>query len=225
MIMNVVDRMLKYVIKHWYVVLLFAIVGAVALYVEKAQVAPSVAVNGNLLYTRIVKFEPVPYVSYGGEAKEIDVTGVITSWRAAHTFFSDMENNVDIEKICIGWGNLNLNERMNWVEKHVRFIKIGPGLYELEIRLAATDGKDTAYVEENYEKMMDSYVETVRKTANPIINNSQIKVVDTFNLADTRQEVTQAGLQKKYIIVGFVLGGLVGMAILALLSLRAREGA
>ena len=37
--------------------------------------------------------------------------------------------------------------------------------------------------------------------------------------------MTQAGLQKKYLIVGFVLGALAGMAVLALLSLRVKDEA
>ena len=221
--MNYSDKMLKYILKKWYIVLLCALIGAGVLYIEKAKVAPSVAVNGNLLYTRVVKVEPVPYVTYGGTSKEIDLLGISSSWRAANTFANDLENNLDMEKLCIGWKNLNKTDRMNWIGRHVRIINVGPGLYEMEMQFAETDGKDTTYIEENSAKLMDSFLETFIKTASPLMGDSKMMVIDNFNLSDTRQEVTQAGLQKKYIIVGLVLGALAGAAILALLSLRVKE--
>ncbi len=223
--MNYSDKMIKYILKKWYIVLLCAIVGTGALYVEKSKVAPSVAVNGNLLYTRVVKVEPVPYATFGDTAQELNLANLLVSWRGINTLSADFEKNIDIDKLCVGWGNLNLTDRINWVSRHVQFLHVGPGLYELELQLAATDAKDTAYVKENSAKIMDSYVETVNKTAASVVGNSKLQVVDDFKIEDTRQEVTQAGLQKKYLIVGFVLGALAGMAVLALLSLRVKDEA
>ncbi|MBO6291994.1 MAG: hypothetical protein J6N51_07045 [Selenomonas sp.] len=221
--MNYSDKMLKYIVRKWYVVLLCAVLGAGILYVEKGSVAPPAVVNGNLLYSRVVKFEPVPYVSYGNTTQEAELAELLNSWRSMYTTYTELEEKLDIEKICAGWKRLPMIDRANWMEKHLQVVSAGPGAYELEIQLSDTDAKDTAYVEENHLKIMDAFTESVRKTSAPVVGGSELKVVEDFRLVDMHHEAAQAGVQKKYVIIGFVLGALAGMAVLAVFSLRKKE--
>ena len=215
--------MLGYILKKWYIVLFCALIGAGALYVEKAQVAPSTAINGDLLYTRTVQIDPVPVAEFGGVAQEINLEKMLTSWRASQSLVTDWGRALDFDKLCKGWAQLKQKDRSVWVTNHVQVLHVGPGTYELAVQFSSTDAKDTTYIQENDKLLMDTFTGTVAHTVAAQIGNAEVKTVENFNLVDTGEVVTQGGLRKKYVIIGFVLGALAGTAVLAVFSLRGRN--
>lgn len=221
--MSPAERTFKYIWKRWYIVLICAVIGAGLLYVEKSQVAPSVEVNGDLLYTRVLCVDPLPVYTIGNTSYEVDLLPMIASKRSVNTLIVDLGAAMDFEKLSRGWGNLKQNDKTAWVARHFHVSHIGPGLYELEVEFASTDAKDTAYLEAHSGELMDVFMQVIDKTTAMQRGAGHVVKVEDFNLSDTKEIVTQQGLQKKYIIVGFVLGGLVGTAVLSLLSLRRKE--
>lgn len=221
--MNSAGRLWAYLLKRWYVILLCALVGAGAMYVEKGHVAPSVAVNGDLLYTRVLRTEPVPVVHFGGTAEEVVLVSEPVTWRVIQTLIDEWDKSLDIEKLDKSWRGLKLNDQLQWIGKHAHFVHIGPGLYEIEVQFASTDAKDTEYIEQHAQEMMDAFERSLTKSCAAQLGGSKFVQVDEFSLVNTGRVVTQGTLQKKYIAIGFVLGALAGAAVLAVLSLRRRE--
>lgn len=218
--MSFVDEVLKYITSKWYVVLICAILGSGVLYVEKSQVAPSVAMTGDQLYTRLARFEPLPIATIGNGAEEIDLTDMLASKRVLNAFINDTGAQLDFEKLCTGWHNLSLLEKTTWIGKHISVTRVGVGVYEMEIQFVATDARDAAYVEENSGLMMDILGQTVEDETAAQTGNAKLVTVEEKNFVDMKEAVSQGSLQKKYAIIGFILGALVGLSVCAVLSLR-----
>ena len=218
--MSSVDEVFKYVISKWYVVLICAILGSGALYVEKSQVAPAVAISGDQLYTRLARFEPMPVVVIGNETKELDLKEMMGSKRMQKACIDNIGAQLDFEKICAGWNKLNLQEQLKWYEKHITIKSIGAGMYELEVHSAAADAKDASYVRDNSDLLMDIVAQTVESETAAQTGNAKLVTVEEKNFVDLKNAVPQNSVQRKYAIIGFILGAFVGLSILAVLSLR-----
>ena len=223
--MDNAQMIFRLVLKRWYVVLLCALIGAGGLYFEKSSVAPSVAVQGDMLISRIVRVEPVPYVEFGSTAEEINLTKACTTWRTAYSLVETWENDLEMEKICAGWPRLGLMDRVKWFSRHVQVNKLGPGIYEFDMNLAESDAKDAEYVQEHKTQMLDGLTKVISKVTAPYIGESHWTKVEDFDMVNLREKATQGGLQKKYAVVGFVLGALAGIAILSVLALRKEKQA
>lgn len=218
--MDNAQMIFRLVLKRWYVVLLCALIGAGGLYYEKSSVAPSVAVQGDMLISRIVRVEPVPYAEFGGTADEIDLSKAFASWRTAYSLIEVWESDLEMEKVCAGWHRLGVMDRVKWFSRHLQFIKLGPGIYEFDMNLAETDAKDAGYVQEHKAQMLDGLSKVIAKVSAPYIGDAHWTKVEDFDMVNLREKATQGGLQKKYAVVGFVLGALAGIAILSVLALR-----
>lgn len=221
--MKSMHEVLMYISKKWYIVLACALIGASALYIEKAQVAPSVEVNGDLLLTRTIRIEPIPYATFGSTDAEINLINQLESWKTQQAAIKALDDEFDFEKLCKGWHNLKLSDKLRWVSMHMRVAHVGPGLYELEIQFSSTDAKDTKFIQENSIAIMNKLVDILAEVSAPITAGATWQNIDDYHQFDTNEVVTQSGLRKKYVIVGFVLGALAGSAALAVLSLRKRE--
>lgn len=218
--MSQVEFSLKYVLKKWYIILLCVLIGGGLAYVEKGRVAaPPVARNGDLLYSRMVAMSPVPYAVVGNTSKEVDLAEMFESQLGTNYLIAQLEEKADIEKLYMGWKRATLNDKMKWIEKHFFIVHVAPGTYELEIQFYATDAKDTEYVEENSEKLMAILFETVDKLSYKLRSGQELQVIDSTNIIHHTEPVSPQSLQKKYIVIGAVLGGMAGVALLAVMSL------
>lgn len=216
-------RVFRYVLKRWYIIIICAVIGAGLLYAEKSQVAPSTELNGDLLYTRVIRVEPVPSFAMGNFADEIDLVPMTNTRRSYKILIAEIGASMDLERMNRRWANLKQSEKVKWLSEHFHVSHIGPGLYELEAEFASADAKDTRYLEENSKRLMDVYMQAIEKITSMQRGEATLQIVEDFNLSETKEVVTQQGLQKKYIIVGLVLGGLAGAASLAVLSQRRKE--
>ena len=221
--MGATGSMIKYILHKWYVVFLCAIIGAGVMYVEKAQVAPTVEVTGDQLYSRLVRLEPIPVSQLGETTYETDIQGLIYTKLVWVSVINDIDRELDFEKLSKGWHNLSQNDKFNWLGKHLSCKRVGVGQYMFEISFTSTDAKDAAYVDENSKKMMDILVNTIEVDAAKLTENARFVAVEDYNLSDTHEAVTQGDIRKKYVVVGGVLGALVGAAVLSVMSLRSRK--
>ncbi|MBQ9406325.1 MAG: hypothetical protein IJU37_06245 [Desulfovibrio sp.] len=220
--MGTFENMMNHMLKKWYVVLLCALVGAGLLYVEKAQIAPSVEMTGTQTYARLVRLEPLPTVKLGETTQEIVLMDVIGAKRTFINFIEKMEAQFDMEKLCKGWHNFKQQEKFAWVARHVGVRHTAAGWYEFELEFSSSDAKDAVYVAENHDRMMSALVTAIEETASEITGGAHMVTVSDYDLSRTQEVATQGGIRKKYVVVGFVLGALAGAAVLAVLSLRKR---
>ena len=221
--MSQAENTVKYIFKKWYIVVICALIGAGIMYMEKASIVPSVAVTGDQIYARLIRIDPVPVVKLGDTTVETDICNIAGTKIAWVSFLTTLEHNLDFEKISKGWKNLKQADKFNWLGRHIGVKHVGVGQYMLEISFTSTDAKDAVYVDEQSTQMMNILADTIEKEASGVTGGAKFITMENYNLSDTHEEVTQGELQKKYIIIGFVLGALAAVAVLAVFSLRRKE--
>lgn len=218
--MNYIEIILKYIVKKWYIVLVCAFIGAGTLYFEKSEVKPSVPQNGTVVFTRVVKFDPLPILQLNGKEQEITIMKSIGMWGNMAKFLKTLDEGFDCKKLNVGWSDLREINRIEWMSKHFWVNPIGPGTYELIIKFNDSDAKDAKYINENGQKLMDYYTEYIQKASAVVTKNAKLDIINDYSLIDVESTVTEAGLKKKYTIIGFALGGVAGIMILSILALK-----
>ncbi len=211
---------IQYIIKKWYIVLLCALIGASALYFEKSSVKPSIPQNGDVTYTRLVRFDPVPVFVIGQDGYEIDINKALGMWGNRQKFIDVLDTEFVGEQISVGWNDLKVSEKFDWMNQHFRAGKIGPGVYELVLQIKKNEPKDIDYLTENGNRLMDAYESYVINSAKEITGNSQMSVIQNYSLIENEDAVQPETLVKKYSIIGFVLGAMVGITGLSIIAIK-----
>ena len=98
--------------------------------------------------------------------------------------------------------------------EHFRVQKIGPGLYELIVQFNKNDAKDSQYIKEHEVKLMDTYMAYVSQTAKLVTDDTSLTVLKEVQKINEDQVTSKNAIIKKYAIIGFVLGALVGIVII-----------
>ena len=204
----------KAVIKKWYVILLCAILCAGGLYFEKSRVNTVIPQTGNMTYVRVVRFDTVPVLIGYQTSTEINMMNLSKSW----PYLSDLEKQLETEfsmpKLNAKWAKLTGSQKISWVAGHFRIQYLAPGLYELIVQFQKDDLKDAEYIAENSMRMLDAYEKHFIAISEEVTKDTKISRVKEFENVDTSEPVTKESIEKKYAIIGFVLGALVGVVII-----------
>lgn len=210
------------IIKKWYVILICAVICAGGLYFEKSQVHTVVPQTGDMTYIRVVKFNTVPVFTTNQTSTEINVTNLMKAWSNLTELDSQIEENFDMGKINAEWNKMADSQKMKWLGGHFRVQNIGPGLYELIIQFTKQDAKDSQYIKENSADLMDAYEAYFSKSAALVTNDTSLKTVKEIQNINENKVVSKGNIEKKYAIIGFILGALVGVVIVMAWNTRKR---
>lgn len=201
------------IIKKWYVILICAIVCASGLYFEKSQIHTVVPQTGDMTYIRVVHFNTVPVFTANQTSTEIDVTNLMKAWSNLTELNSQIEANFDMSKMNAEWDKTADSQKMKWLGEHFRVQNMGPGLYELIIQFTKQDAKDSQYIKENSADLMDAYEAYFSKSAALVTNDTSLKTVKEIQNINEDKVVSKENIEKKYAVIGFILGALVGVVI------------
>lgn len=211
--------------KKWYVIFICAIVCSGGLYFEKSRVAPIVPQTGDMTYIRVVKFDKIPTLTVSQTSTEIDLTNLMKSWSNLIALQNNIEEKMVMKKFNPEWFQTADSQKIKWMSEHFRIQHLGPGLYELIIQFTKKDAKDSQYVEENHDLLMDTYMSSFKQSASIITDNTDLTIVQETQHIDVSKNVTKTDSEKKYAIIGFVLGALVGLVLVVVWTGRKRESA
>ena len=212
----------KNILRKWYIILIFAVLGASALYFEKGVLHPGVPQSGDMFFSRVVQFEEVPVFISRESGQEIDITKSANVWGNLSDFSSTLASDFQIKQINRNWGSLKDAEKIKWVGKHFKVSNIGPGTYELIMQFSKSDPKNQKYIMDHSAELMNAYAQYVQGTASALTPNTQLKTLKDYQAID-KTVTTQDAVLKKYVISGFVLGALVGFAIVLVFLKRAER--
>lgn len=201
------------IIKKWYVILICAVICAGGLYFEKSQIHTVVPQTGDMTYIRVVKFNTVPVFTTNQTSTEINVTNLMKAWSNLTELDSQIEANFDMSKMNAEWDKTADSQKMKWLGEHFRVQNMGPGLYELIIQFTKQDAKDSQYIKENSADLMDEYEAYFSKSAALVTNDTSLKTVKEIQNINENKVVSKGNIEKKYAIIGFILGALVGVVI------------
>ena len=204
----------KAVIKKWYVILLCAILCAGGLYFEKSRVNTVIPQTGNMTYVRVVRFDTVPVLIGYQTSTEINMMNLSKSWPYLSDLETQLETEFSMPKLNAKWAKLTGSQKISWVAGHFRIQYLAPGLYELIVQFQKDDLKDAEYIAENSMRMLDAYEKHFIAISEEVTKDTKISRVKEFENVDTSEPVTKESIEKKYAIIGFVLGALVGVVII-----------
>lgn len=204
----------KAVIKKWYVILLCAILCAGGLYFEKSRVNTVIPQTGNMTYVRVVRFDTVPVLIGYQTSTEINMMNLSKSWPYLSDLETQLETEFSMPKLNAKWAKLTGSQKISWVAGHFRIQYLAPGLYELIVQFQKDDLKDAEYIAENSMRMLDAYEKHFIVISEEVTKDTKISRVKEFENVDTSEPVTKESIEKKYAIIGFVLGALVGVVII-----------
>lgn len=210
------------IIKKWYVILICAVICAGGLYFEKSQIHTVVPQTGDMTYIRVVKFNTVPVFTTNQTSTEINVTNLMKAWSNLTELDSQIEANFDMSKMNAEWDKTADSQKMKWLGEHFRVQNMGPGLYELIIQFTKQDAKDSQYIKENSADLMDEYEAYFSKSAALVTNDTSLKTVKEIQNINENKVVSKGNIEKKYAIIGFILGALVGVVIVMAWNTRKR---
>lgn len=199
--------------KKWYVILICAVLCALGLYFEKSRVQPPVPQSGDMTYIRIVKFDVIPSYVVQHTGNEFVVENLVKVWPNLSDLTNELETNFEMNRLNIRWDNLSQSQRYKWLNTHFNINRVGPGTYELTLRFSKNDPKDFDYIQDNQENLLDVYTQYIQQTTAEVVDNTKLTTVKGYQLVENADAPTQAGIEKKYAAIGFVLGGLAGVII------------
>lgn len=213
---------LNSIIKKWYVIFLCALLGAGGLYFEKKQVVPAIPQTGDMTYIRVVKFEQIPTETLMGTSTEIRMNALVNAWPNLSSLTTRMDDNVEMQKLNPKWTDLAQSQKFKWLTGHFRVNWIGPGMYELILSMKKNEAKDADYIKANHENLIGEYEDYFKESARMVTNDTNLTTVKKFELIEESGMPTVPQIEKKYAIIGFVLGALVGIVIVMVWDARKR---
>lgn len=201
------------IVKKWYVILICAIVCASGLYFEKSQVHTVVPQTGDMTYIRVVRFDTVPVFTANQTSTEINMTNLMKAWSNLTELDSQIEENFDMSKMNANWDTVSDSQKVKWVGEHFLVQNMGPGLYELIIQFTKQDAKDSQYIKENSIALMNLYENYFLKTSTLVTKDTRLSTVKEIQNINEDKVVSKENIEKKYAVIGFILGALVGVVI------------
>lgn len=213
---------LNSIIKKWYVIFLCALLGAGGLYFEKKQVVPAIPQTGDMTYIRVVKFEQIPTETLMGTSTEIRMNALVNAWLNLSSLTTRMDNHVEMQKLNPKWTDLAQSQKFKWLTGHFRVNWIGPGMYELIFSMKKNEAKDADYIKANHENLIGEYEDYFKESAGMVTNDTSLTTVKNFELIEEAGIPTAPQVEKKYGVIGFVLGALVGVVIVMVWDARKR---
>ena len=186
-----------------------AVLCAGGVYLEKEMMHPGIPASGDMTYIRVVQFEDVPMMA----EQEIVVDKGLYAWPNLSKLKDQLESSFNMSKLNSDWGVMKTSKQFSWEGEHFGSTKIGPGTYELKVSFSKIDRKDEAYIRDNSDKLLDIYESYFQKVAAVNIPNVELKTIDYYSLIENDFNSSREGIGKKYAIIGFVLGGMLGVAL------------
>ncbi|WP_270441279.1 hypothetical protein [Acidaminococcus provencensis] len=203
----------KYMLSKWYVVLICALITSGLLYVEKSKVNPSVQQTGDIIFTRTVKFNKVPTFTEGQTTTEINLSKIMKMASSQEYMIKMLEDNFRTSKLDKSLDKMSNLNKLIWVDKHFYVEKVGPGVYELVMKYSRNDPKDAEYIIDNSTALIETYEKAFQESAKMLTPDTSFAEIKKYDIIENISTNTESNINKKYAIVGFVLGALIGIVI------------
>ena len=73
----------------------------------------------------------------------------LTSTTNIMNLYNQTKTHINYEKLCLGWKSKSDFQKETWLKKHLKVSYFGDGKIGLELRIMASELKDTRYLEDN----------------------------------------------------------------------------
>lgn len=210
---------IRAILRKWYIILICAVLSSGGLYYEKSKVNPVVPKTGEMTYIRVIQFNKVPVFIANQTSTEINVTNLMGTWSNLVDLETQLDEDLDMNRVNLTWSRINDSQKMKWVGEHFFIHNLGPGMYELVVQFPSKDAIDAKYIKENSTKIMDIYQGYFANTSQLVTDDTSLRIIKNTHVIN-EDKVTSTIIGKKYVVIGFILGALVGIVIVMGLTIR-----
>lgn len=207
--------------RKWYIILFSAIVCAGLSYGDKAFFHPVTPVTGNITFTKVARLE-VPQEIYvqNGIGHDVTITSAVNMWSNMERFLEKTESKYNYEKFNKNWNMLKKTEKFSWLNKHLRCQYLGNNVYEFIFQFTSADVKDIAYLQNYGDEYLTEYLQHAEQVAFLMYTEPKFIILDTYSVMDEYNLGDTSFILQKYTIIGFILGIVLGVAIVSIFTLK-----
>jgi hypothetical protein len=203
----------KKVLSKWYIVLICAFITSGMLYFEKSKVNPSIQQTGDMIFTRTVKFNKIPTFTAGQTTTEINLSKIMKMASSQEYMIKILEDNFKTSKLDKSLDKMSNLNKLIWVDKHFYVEKVGPGVYELVMKYSRNDPKDAEYIIDNSSALIETYEKAFKESSKMLISDTSFDEIKNYDIIENISTNNESNMNKKYAIIGFVLGALIGIVM------------
>lgn len=213
--------------KIW-VIFLVAILGAIALGVEKFFFSNFVTRTDIFYIANIVKVENF---NNGMPASQMFVNQ--TNYKAIMLTTGNLykfiqkgkqDRTVNFQKLNADWNKLSEGSQILWLSKIIKINDMHNGVYEIILNMDKFSAKDIDYLAKNAPQIMKTFVQCSNDFIKEIEPETKIKIIDQRSVVPEIVQLSKKKIVLKYAVIGFVLGGIVSSLAVALWALGKKNG-
>lgn len=203
----------RIVLNKFKLIILVGLFGAVCAAGFKYCFTPSVIVQGNFVYTRIIQIEDV--IDYTNPNFEFNYIGLFKTNASYLKLIEATDGRIfDFRKINSAWERENMLEKVTWLRKRMWMQSFHDNVVEIVFTVPAANISDIAYLEKNTKAFLDSMVLNVNAVLCQVKPHAVIKTVNSSVILPRKIENDKKSITLRYAVYGFIAGVFLSVAVL-----------
>ena len=204
----------------WYVIVGLIIIFGAGLMFEKRNSTSGVIYVSTSAYAQILVKVVLNDKVDMNQMHELHDGGLFVNGSLSkYSFMKESEKNFDYSKFNANFPLLNEENKFKWIDKRLWAGSYYPNLFMFSFGLLDEDAKDVEYTNANIERFISDYVEYADKKLQAA-GIGRIEIVDRGMMPAEGTLIPGKSFVLKYGAIGAVLGFVIGILIIAGISMR-----
>ncbi len=209
--------------KWWFVVLLGLLFSAGSAY-EKNISDNWTVQSGNVVITKTFSIENADRYFSDQSNQKFNFDAFSNTYSMQKKIIKITNESYDYSKFNLNWRNLNEMQKYDWLQNHFSINDFGLGAYELVFWLNENDPKEIEYIKKEAKNFLNDYFNILIVELQKLEPDLKIKVIDEIEVYPTEISLDKNSIIKKYALIGFIAGCLLGIVILLVKEMSFRNG-
>lgn len=208
--------------RKWWVVALCAIFFSCILVGERLLRPKVIIKSSDLHYEQILKID---YADKNYHLSNTDYRTVLLAYSELDKLLERTEDTIDYSRIELTWNKMKKREKFEWLQKHLFLNNINSDLCQIVFSIKENEPKDADYLADNATTFMNNVVEQMQSSLNDFGVPAKVTVKSFYKDLPHKTEVSSKRGKIKFGIIGAVLGGMFGVALVVVNFIRKTKNA
>lgn len=209
--------------KWWFVVLLGLLFSAGSAY-EKSISDNWIVQSGNVVITKTFTVENFEKYLTANYNQKFNIDKFCDLYQIQKNMIKVTDEKYDYSAFNLNWKKLNEAQKYDWLQNHFSINDFGLGVYELVFELNENDSKEIEYVKKEAKNFLNDYFNVLIVELQKLEPDLKIKVIDEIEVYPTEISIDKNSIIKKYAVIGFIAGCLLGIVILFVREMSLKNG-
>lgn len=209
--------------KWWVVVLLGLLFSAGSAY-EKSVLDNWTMQSGNVVITKTFTMENFDKYLTANYNSKFNIDKFCDLYQIQKNMINATEEKYNYSSFNLNWENLNEVQKYDWMQRHFFINDFGLGTYEIVYLLKESDPKEIQYVKKEAKNFLNDYFNTLIVELQKLEPDLKIKIIDEIEVYPTEISIDKNSIIKKYALIGFAAGCLLGIVILLVREMSLKNG-